>query len=303
MAQIVFVHGIANEQEGADSLGREWREQLSSAVRLAGVGDIADRINRDRSLAGAIDSRMAFYGNLFLKPGAQGIGDEEMGAPEEKLAQEWVRNIAERASERSADDKEIADGAIAAAEGGEHPQGSGRVIGWAVRTLSKVGFFAHPVYGAAALVKTALKQVTRYLDDANIRVEAQSSVLKLIGPETKVIIAHSLGSVVAWEAIMLRPPKELNLFVTIGSPLGLESIVYPRLAPDRKYPEPAKKWVNYADRDDFIASNPKKIAKQFPSGGDRYVSDWTADNGAEPHNARFYLGKVEIGRSVAEALK
>jgi surfactin synthase thioesterase subunit len=42
--------------------------------------------------------------------------------------------------------------------------------------------------------------VTRYLTNEAIRSATLESVFKLIGPETKVLIGHSLGSVVAYEA-------------------------------------------------------------------------------------------------------
>jgi pimeloyl-ACP methyl ester carboxylesterase len=58
---------------------------------------------------------------------------------------------------------------------------------------------------------------------------ARRTVLDLTGPETKVVIGHSLGSVVAYEAAHYIH-RSLPLLVTLGSPLGLHTIVYDRPA-------------------------------------------------------------------------
>ena len=67
MATIVLVHGIAQEQKSADTLEEEWLPNLAGGVRTAGFPEIADRLYRLRSGPDGIDTRMAFYGDLFLK--------------------------------------------------------------------------------------------------------------------------------------------------------------------------------------------------------------------------------------------
>jgi hypothetical protein len=122
--------------------------------------------------------------------------------------------------------------------------------------------------------------------------------------ETKVIIGHSLGSVVAYEAAhLMRHP--LPLFVTIGSPLGLDTIIYPKLRPQPPtYPSKALRWVNIADSDDLVAAEPD-LTSFFSNGippTARFEGAHTADNGAEPHNPHFYLSKAQFGKPVGETL-
>ena len=83
---------------------------------------------------------------------------------------------------------------------------------------------------AERFVNRSLAQVTRYLTNEEIRSAALASVSKLNGPETRVLIGHSLGSVVAYEAAYLIN-QPLPLLLTLGSPLGLQTIVYQRLRP------------------------------------------------------------------------
>ena len=131
------------------------------------------------------------------------------------------------------------------------------------------------------------------------------SVFNLIGPETKVVIGHSLGSVVAYEAAHLIG-QPLPLLVTLGSPLGLQTIVYQQLRPQPpSFPANVRRWVNVADRDDFIAAEPDLKAlfgADMPADA-VLEGGYTVDNGASPHNADFYLGKAHVGRPVGEVFK
>ena len=78
MATIVLVHGIAQEQKSADTLEEEWLPNLAGGVRTAGFPEIADRLYRLRSGPDGIDTRMAFYGDLFLKGDQQGLEPKEL---------------------------------------------------------------------------------------------------------------------------------------------------------------------------------------------------------------------------------
>lgn len=74
-----------------------------------------------------------------------------------------------------------------------------------------------PVFG--------LDQVGRYLDDGERRaaVLRRVSAAILRTPRPRVIIAHSLGSVVAWD-LLADPRIDVDLLVTLGSPLANATI-------------------------------------------------------------------------------
>jgi hypothetical protein len=61
-------------------------------------------------------------------------------------------------------------------------------------------------------------------------VEVQEILAAHIDDHTKVIVAHSLGSVAAFEACHTLQ-QTLPLLVTLGSPLGLDTIVWDRTIP------------------------------------------------------------------------
>lgn len=309
MAEIILVHGIDQQQKSADMLESQWVPCLAGGVRTAGFPEVADRIWRDAGNPGSIESRMAFYGNLFLTPGQQGDDAGEYTAEEsefaEALAVEWLKHAAERATKpkvREIGGRELAY--VTKQMGTE--QGAGSVVRSAIGSLAKISWFAPYGMGfAERFINRSLAQVTRYLTKEDIRSAALGSVFKLIGPETKVLIGHSLGSVIAYEAAHLMK-QPLPLLITLGSPLGLQTIIYPRLRPRPPgFPPNARRWVNVADRDDFIATEPD-LEGLFGAGvpaGAAFEPGYTVDNGANPHNCDFYLGKAQVGSPVGEIFR
>jgi hypothetical protein len=314
MAIIIFVHGIAQEQLSADLLEKDWLPGLAGGVRTAGFPEVADRIWRNSGSAhpDRIEARMAFYGDLFLKPGQQGAGDGEIPADEvpaaEALAEFWLEYAARQA--RSASDRRTAQQELAELrpEAGVQRQGiGGRVGASAIRGLSKLRWFAPFGMGTAQrFVNRSLSQVTRYLDDDTVRQAARRSVLELIGPETKVLIGHSLGSVVAYETTWSADwPRDqpLPLLLTLGSPLGIRNIVYDRLRPQPPtFPPRVRRWVNVAAPDDIVAAVPD-LTPLFSMGipeGASFEGGYKVDNGSDPHSGLFYLGKKAVGQAVGQ---
>jgi pimeloyl-ACP methyl ester carboxylesterase len=309
MATIVLVHGIAQEQESADTLERDWIPALAGGIRNAGYSDLADRIRRQGSPSQVIDVRMAFYGGLFLKPGLQGDEADALTGAEAALADALATEWLERAATQSSRPNEKATAARELAyvrhEVGREEAGIGALKRHAVNGLARLRWFAPFGMGLASrFVYKALGQVTRYLSDEVIRSAAQQSVLDLIRPDTRIIIGHSLGSVVAYETIQ-RLQQPIPLFVTLGSPLGLDTVVFPKLRPQPPtFPPVVRRWVNVADRDDVVAAQPD-LRPMFSTGipsGAVFEGGRTVDCGAEPHNSRFYLTKAQVGGPIGEVL-
>lgn len=304
MSTIVLVHGIASEQGSADSLEAEWLPALAGGVRIADHRELADRLWRD-ARPGELETRMAYYGDLFRKPGAQGAGGDEPADAEmaDELALAWLRAAAERGSPH---DRVVAVQALAQIEA--HPdaraQGGRALLRPAIKGLTRLRWFA-PLGIAAAgrFVMQALGQVTTYLSDDAVRAEATGRVAKLIGPETRLVIGHSLGSVVAYEALL--GVDQPVAFITLGSPLGLRRVIYDRLRPPPpRVPPSVRSWTNIADVDDLVAVD-LKLRPLFPAvpGQVRIeVEDLETDNGSSPHAADRYLVKKATGEAVSRAI-
>jgi hypothetical protein len=307
LSTILLVHGIAQEHRSADDLEAEWLPALAGGLRLAGYPDLADRIWRDRAPCD-LEARMAFYGDCFRQPGRMGGADVQLTSEQAALAEDLARAWLERAAADASSPRERAEAASELARVCEQPgqaQGSGAVQRNVIAALARVRWFA-PFGMALAerFVWRALAQVTSYLTDETVRARAISQVERLLSSDTRVLIGHSLGSVVAYETAH-RMQRPLPLLITLGSPLGLRRIVYERLRPQPPcFPASVARWINVADRDDFIAAAPD-LSAQFSAGrpaGAVFESGWTVDNGAKPHLATFYLTSRQVAEPVGQVL-
>ncbi len=305
MAAIVLVHGIAQEQYSADTLERDWLPALAGGVRTSGDADLADRLWR-AARPGDLETRMAYYGDLFRNPDAQG-STTEFGDGAVDLAEELARVLLANAAEAAADPRDRAEAArrlAVLADDTAEAQGPRAALRPALNGLAALRWFAPAGMGVAGkFVWRALTQVTRYLTDESIRGAAQDRALDQVGPETRLIVAHSLGSVVAYEALQ-RTDFPVAL-LTLGSPLGLRTVVYDRLRPQPpRVPATVTVWDNLADRDDLVAAR-LDLAPLFPPAPGStvtVVSNRSVDNGAKPHDATHYLTKGSVGHIVRRAL-
>jgi hypothetical protein len=305
MTHVVFVHGIDQQQLSADKLESTLVPALAGGLRNAGFPKIADRMWRHRTGPDGIELSVAFYGGLFLDRGAQGddVGSlsNEGRRLMEALALElltYVSNQSQDPSARAIADREMLNLQL----GVEGRQGVHEIARSALMGLARIPWFAP--YGmsfAQTFVNRALTQVTRYLLEEPVREFAISSVLELVTDRTAVVVGHSLGSVVAYEALH-RLDRELPLFVTLGSPLGLPTIIYPRLRPQPPcFPRRVRSWLNVADRRDLVAAS-LDLSNLFGSRkpeSSQMRHCYTVDNGSSPHSAEFYLGKPEVGEAIA----
>lgn len=120
---------------------------------------------------------------------------------------------------------------------------------------------------ARFFVNMFLSEVDRYLGESATRLAVRRTVEETLEQHRPdVVIAHSLGSVVAYEALVARPDLHVDLFVTIGSPLALDAVVYDRLPGDggdgpRRRPNVGR-WINVSHVAD-LAAVPRSLAARF----------------------------------------
>jgi hypothetical protein len=175
-----------------------------------------------------------------------------------------------------------------------------QVVQRALNALSASKFFA----GLADQAMIAdLKQVHAYVADPQVRAEVLARVSSVVESDTRVLIGHSLGSVVAYEALCAHPEWPVHTLVTLGSPLGIRNLIFgARLRPPPEdgvgvWPGATRRWCNIADRGDVVALE-KRLASRF---GEQ-VEDLLIYNGASAHSASRYLTAEETGRVLAVAL-
>lgn len=145
------------------------------------------------------------------------------------------------------------------------------------------------------------------MTDPQVRQAALDRVAAGIGEDTRVVVGHSLGSVVAYEALCAHPEWPVRALVTLGSPLGIRNLIFDRLVPAPTaegpggargaWPGVARSWVNVADAGDVVALV-KDLRPLF--GGQ--VACFLVHNGAHAHDVRPYLTAAETGAGIAAGL-
>jgi hypothetical protein len=280
MAKIVCIHGIAQQLEGSELLASKWGPALQSGMSNAGA--------RPEDIPALSDITVAFYGNLFRGRKKGGAAPFELSDIEGGLESDLLMTWADAAAPQS--------------DTGE-PSKSGRApraIQAAAVRLLRVPFFDRL---ADRFLVGALKQVKWYLTEPETREAARERLSSLITPDTRVVIAHSLGSVVAYEVLCRSTAPIAPALITLGSPLGLPNLVFDRLDPAPiggrgAWPGSAKSWTNiYADND--IVASVKSLAPLFA----RSIHDVRVDNEASAHDVTPYLTAEQTGKALLEALR
>jgi pimeloyl-ACP methyl ester carboxylesterase len=148
-----------------------------------------------------------------------------------------------------------------------------------------------------------LKQVHRYFSEDGVRQAVQARILARVTADTRVLVAHSLGSVAAYETLCANPELPVTTLVTLGSPLGTPNLIFDRLIPTPlagcgAWPAGLKHWTNIADTGDVVALE-KNLAPRF---GNR-VRDVLVYKGSHAHDCSRYLTAKETGLAIAQGLE
>lgn len=283
MAQVLGLHGIAQEQKGRNQLLEEWRPGLADGVEMAA----------GRSMT-VPSFDLCFYGDLFLPVSAQG----ERQSPGKGWAASDV--LAASVSDDEADFLAEATAEVEAAL-----PDRGAAMG-APRVTSMLQPLARRLTqrmdGRLVLQFLAvLRQVRAYLDDDALAERIRERFLAGFDGAPRVVMAHSLGTVVAVDALRLDPHPTISMLVTVGSPLGMQA-VQSRLrhsdvsaGPPHALPNVAR-WVNIYDPGDPVAAA-GGLSRVWPA-----VEDFTVGNGKDPHAVRAYLGKRVTGHALLDGV-
>ncbi|MEU7823603.1 hypothetical protein [Catellatospora sp. NPDC049133] len=282
MARVVAVHGIHNTYASRPQMADSWVPALLGGLDNAAQAGLAPT-------AGLTASEVAcvFYGDVFRPQGKRLSGDippltsdDVEEGPETDLLLQWWAAAAR------------IDPAVVAPDA--------RTLG--PRTSARKALLA--LAGARFLAQVSerllvwwLKQVTSYFTDPAVRSAARERFAAGIGDDTRVVVAHSLGSVVAYEALCAHPEWPVTDLVTLGSPLGVPHLVTHRLDPSTGAWPTVERWTNITDAGDFVALQPLLRTVY----GER-VRDVEISNGLGAHQVERYLSDRETGTAVAAGL-
>lgn len=288
MPTIVGIHGIGQQFRGGFQLGTVWFDAIRDGLVRADHRVTAEALVPS-------DLRVAFFGDLF-RPQAS------MAAQDPPLTAADIRPGPERDLLAA-----FFEAAVAQDPSLDAPEGA-LGVGRATVQVMLTRVARNP-----ALARVAprafignLKQVIAFLTNFAVKEEVLARLHAEMDDDTRLLIGHSLGSVVAYEYLCRYQPPRVELLVTPGSPLGIPNVVFDKLTPSPiagtgVWPGTVAAWVNVTDPDDIVALR-KDLAPLFPGPAGQKVSDRPVDNGDRPHAIDRYLNTREIGSALGDVL-
>ncbi|MFI6727149.1 hypothetical protein NRF20_40225 [Streptomyces sp. R-74717] len=314
----MFVHGIGGLR-GTAQERREWLEALADGARRAGHSDVVSGLTQ----GWLAETRFANYSDLFTDLEAQG---DEAGTLDEQddatfliafvaaLVDELGWQSRERGDRRASavveDARTQLPGVVAEEQGVGEPF---RVLGRVLTTLLQMpGLRGCAQWASGAPLLWHLAQVGRYLrrreadgGGRTLDVRIRERVLYGTDPDRPlVVVSHSLGTVVAFEALR-NYDGQVPLLMTLGSPLATGAAVLQRLVPQPpRTPARVERWLNFWDRDDIVVGRPRIEKWMLPnSSGVVPVTDRVDSDGLWVHTATKYLRNPAVAGPLVEALK
>ncbi|MEU3992010.1 alpha/beta hydrolase [Streptomyces platensis] len=312
--RLVFVHGVGGPRNAATELD-EWLRALATGAAAAGHS----RRIPDLLHGKALDIRFAYYGDLFFDGGAQGVAPQgdAVDADTETLVELLLDSVDERLlePENEHEARVLRRARSQLAPEGDQ-QGAGDVLRRALSSantlLALPGLRRVGGWASARMMVHRLGQVRRYLarcdaDGSGLSLDRRirDLVAKDLNPSgPTIVVAHSLGTVVTFEALH-EHTGVVPLLVTLGSPIGMRTAVGPRMRPQPlRVPAAVSAWLNFWDRDDFIVGQPQ--LERFVTANAASVTPVSRrvdSDGAWVHPAAKYLAQPGVAGPVLEALE
>lgn len=293
MRELVLIHGRSQQNKDAAALKKEW---ISAFVDGLGKSNLSLPIAET-----AI--HFPYYGDTLmglvngLPPDQVAeiiVKGDDAGEQERAFVASIMREIANKAG--------LADAEIAALTDDPTLIKKGPLNWEWVRAIAK-GIDKHVPLGSGSSIAVFTKDVYQYLKNPGVRDRIEDGVRKAIATAPTVVVAHSLGTVVAYNLLRREGTAQhwkIPFFVTVGCPLAVTAIKN-ALAP-RTHPPCVDHWLNAMDSRDIVALYPLD-----PS------NDWDIDPAIENktdvknptsnrHGISGYLSDRVVARRIYEAL-
>lgn len=308
---IVYIHGIGNKPP-ASVLKCQWDRALFGAPlgdrsRMAywvnrtfyptpetatcASGDIV-RIDDDEASTKVITALAASSSGEGLEVIRREI---DALAGSDPVRREWLAALADQMLEKARADAPNDDGATAFA-----------ALDVAAKVLPLPPFLRKLL--VESLTRALLRDVNDFLFVEKRRKAMEDALLQRLAPGGGpfVVVAHSLGSVIAYDVLrrLERSQVHVPLFVTIGSPLGMQEVqdaFAEWTDSDLSVPACVDQWVNVADRWDPVALD-AELGSDFRGEN---ITDYPVvnpDRPRHPHSATGYLSTEPVRTAIRAAV-
>ncbi|MGQ4490252.1 hypothetical protein ACN6LM_000778 [Streptomyces sp. SAS_281] len=238
--QLVAVHGIGNYRP------RQTPDEAAELLRATWAG----------SLRTPVTLHAAYYAHLLRPARSQSVTGAGFGNAEiDALTTEETAVLVDWLAAYGIPDH-IAQGLLTRSYRQE--------LSWVAERSGR------PLHGLLRFIVRFVREVAWYLEQPKRRNAARELVSTTIARiQPRVVIAHSLGSVVAYEALwsMNASAAPVELLITVRSPLALPGAIFDRLDPaplagKGVRPPGVNRWINIADVGDLVAV-PRLLGRTF----------------------------------------
>ncbi|SSW67406.1 alpha/beta hydrolase [Achromobacter agilis] len=295
MKELVLIHGRSQQDKDSKALKRAWIEAWGRGLAAAGL---TLPIPEERI-------RFPYYGDT-LRDLLEGISEADAakiivrGAREDDIAAGLLLGLLnEYIDACGIGEDEIrrhlppAAGPLAVERGPQNWR-------WVQAVLRAID---QRVPGSGVLIGLLTSDVSLYLRNTNVRGAINGGVRQAFErPRDKVVVAHSLGSIVAY-LLLGKDGSEAGwrvpALITLGSPLGIKAI-RGRLGGVR-HPDCVGRWFNARDPRDVVAlySLDERHFGVVPAIENKIDVDNSSSN---RHGIEGYLEDPEVARRIHDAL-
>lgn len=281
---VVFVHGRAQEFKDPATLLTRWLASLNAGLTASGARPLRRR-----------EAVLPFYGNVLYRATAaatdrrvrlEALPTDEPGPVHPELPEDVDALERELVADLARSQGIPADGASRV-----RPEGlAERVLSWRT-TRDLLRRIADRTRVDQLVIAAQLRDVAVYLTRGrDVVLDTVRAALPADGPV--VLVSHSLGTVVARDLLhddALR--RRTRLWVTTGSPLGLDAVQRNLLQPGCRHP--GTPWTSAYDVQDVVAlGHPLRPAWGTP------LQDVEVSNRSDPHSVSRYLAHAEVAGPV-----
>ncbi|MGR9154604.1 hypothetical protein ACU8L5_35875 (plasmid) [Rhizobium leguminosarum] len=286
---LIFIHGRSQHGRSESEILQEWRESLT-----LGLGVRAKRFFDET------DIKLPFYGDVLedfnRQLESELPADIVMRGTIDGVDNEFLQFSSDILSGLQAKLK-ISDEQIAAHSRGNAIERGPLNWGW-IQQLLKA---ADDIPGVSTVaIERFTRDVFVYLTRTKVRKHINGMIGASFIGNPAVVVGHSLGSVVGYDAIRNLPGSSVSHYITLGSPLGIGPVM--RVLHPIVFPPNLLSWYNAYDDRDVVALNPLD-GKFFPiSGGVIENFGGVANRTENAHHISGYLSDPIVASTIYKAV-
>lgn len=292
---IIFIHGMNQQHETAQTLHKRWLGLLKNALIQTQQQDLLPELTRH--------FRMPFYGDLLSRYHLSNVLNASTLLPQTwphipflhlkaptLLTHPSVNLAVKNPSQQSPEQDFYRKFHQLSALGKDYALHHFALL---LNDFPKLH---------ATLVHQFLVEIDLYLSNphflhaVHLRIHEQ-----LHDSKPNIIVAHSLGSVIAYHYLLEHPEMNIHRLITLGCPLAFQTI-------QERLPQPIQRptslkgdWINFYSHDDFLAA----LALQPPLFNFQpAILNYEIRTSIEhPHDIAGYLQHPQVIQAILNSLK